>query len=200
MIRHTSGITYIRKWLRSNEYAFAFSPRQPQLHKQVNDILKELKNNGTIKKLEAKWFGADDTVKVLEPQPQGKNGVIRFATNSDSAPFVYMKNGKLVGYDIEIAMIVAAKLGRKLEIMDMDFAAIIPSLVSGKTDMAGAFIAVTKERARSVLFSIPNYAGGTVVVVAAGAGDKAGDTITDIAQLAREKSRGYLPVPPMTAC
>ncbi len=185
MIRQTSGLTYLKKWLRANEYAFAFSPGQTQLHSGVNAALKEMKADGTLKKLEDKWFGADESLKVLpEAKPAGKNGVLRFATNSDSAPFVYMKDGKLVGYDIEVATIIASKLGRRLEIMDMDFAAIIPSLVSGKTDMAGAFIAITKERARSVLFSIPNYAGGTVVMVAAGADDKKAETITDISQLA----------------
>lgn len=171
VIRQTPGLTYVRKWLRANEYAFAFSKNRVQLQRRVNAVLQEIKTDGTLQKLEAKWFGADDTVKVLpERQLEGKNGVIRFATNSDCAPFVYMKNGKLVGYDIEVATIIAEKLGCKLELMDMDFSAMIPSLVAGKTDMAGAFIAVTKERAQSVLFSIPSFSGGTVLVVAAGSG------------------------------
>ncbi len=188
MMRHTSGITYLRKWLCANEYAFAFSPNQVRLQGQVNATLQEMKKDGTLGRLEAKWFGADDTVKVLpDYKLEGKNEVIRFATNSDSVPFVYVKNGKLVGYDIEVATIIAGKLGRKLEIMDMDFAAIIPSLVSGKTDMAGAFISVTKERAQSVLFSVPNYSGGTVVVVASTAGAREADTIHDISQLAGKK-------------
>lgn len=170
MIYQTSGLTYIRQWLRTNEYAFAFSKNQPQLQEQINTVLKKLREDGTLRKLEAKWFGSDDTVKILpDLKLDGLNGVIRFATNSDSAPFVYMKNGKLVGYDIETAMIIASMLGRKLDLVDMDFAAIIPSLVSDKTDMAGAFIAKTKERAQSVLFSIPTYTGGTVVMVSAGA-------------------------------
>ncbi|PKN10476.1 MAG: hypothetical protein CVU72_01070 [Deltaproteobacteria bacterium HGW-Deltaproteobacteria-7] len=188
MIRQTSGITYIPKWLRLNEYAFAFSKNQSLLHREVNAALQEIKNDGTLKKLETKWFGTDDTLKVLPALPlEGKKRVIRFATNSDCAPFVYMKNGTLVGYDIEVAMIIASKLGRKLEIMDMDFAAIIPSLSAGKSDMAGAFIAITEERAQSVLFSIPNYSGGTVAVVAELAAAPASQIITDPSQLAGKK-------------
>lgn len=171
VIRQTPGLTYLKKWLRTNEYAFAFSKKRTQLQRQVDAVLQEIKADGTLQKLEAKWFGADDTVRILpKRQLEGKKGVIRFATNSDCAPFVYMKNGKLVGYDIEVATIIAGKLGCRLELIDMDFSAIIPSLIAGKTDMAGAFIAVTKERAQSVLFSIPNYTGGTVLVVAAGSG------------------------------
>ena len=172
MIRQTHGLTYIRKWLRTNEYAFALAKDQLQLRSQVNAVLQDLRNDGTLKKLEAKWFGANDAVKVLPEQEfEARSGVIRFATNSDCAPFAYVKNGKLVGYDIEVATLIAAKLGRRLEIQDMDFAVIIPSLKSGKSDMAGAFIAITRERAQSVLFSIPNYSGGTVVMVAAAADD-----------------------------
>jgi len=190
VIRETPGVTYLKKWLASNEYAFAFSKSQSSLHKQVNAILEQLKSDGTFQKLEDKWFGGNDDAKVLPDfNLDGKNGIIRFATNSDSAPFVYVKNGKLVGYDIEVAMMVASKLGKKLEIMDMDFSAIIPSLVSGKSDMAGDFIAITAERAKSVLFSIPYYKGGTIVVVAADSASAAGaeSPIAALSDLAGKK-------------
>jgi polar amino acid transport system substrate-binding protein len=64
-------------------------------------------------------------------------------------------------------MRIAFKLGYGLEIIDTDFAAIIPSLVSGKSDMIACGLTITEERAKSVLFSIPNYKGGIVVLVAA---------------------------------
>ncbi|MRR17827.1 MAG: transporter substrate-binding domain-containing protein [Deltaproteobacteria bacterium] len=188
VVRETPGVTYLKKWLASNEYAFAFSKSQPALHKQVNAILEQLKSDGTFQKLEDKWFGGNDAAKVLPDfNRDGKNGIIRFATNSDSAPFVYVKNGKLVGYDIEVALMVAARLGKKLEIMDMDFSAIIPSLVSGKSDMAGDFITITPERAKSVLFSIPYYKGGTIVVVAADLAAGAQSPIAALSDLAGKK-------------
>jgi polar amino acid transport system substrate-binding protein len=162
-----SGVTWLKKMLSSDGYAFAFSKKQAELQRQVNITIDELKKNGTLKKLDAKWFGKDDSAKVLpDIGIEGRNGVIRLASSSHSAPFVYVRDGKIVGYDIEIAQIIAAKLGRKLEVMDMDFAAIIPALMSDKADMAGACITVTEERAKSVLFSVPNYSGGVVVMVA----------------------------------
>lgn len=169
MIRRTPGITYLPEWLRANEYAFAISRDRPELQWQVNAVLRKMKQDGTLERLAEKWFGPDDALKVLPPfKTNGPKGAIRFATNSNSAPFVYMKDGRLVGYDVETAMIVAEAIGYGLQVMDMDFAAIIPSLASGKADMAGDFIAVTEERAKSVLFSLPIYTGGTVAVVASG--------------------------------
>jgi len=186
LARQTPGITYLPQRLRPNNCAFAFPKNKPELQEKVNAVLQGMKDDGTLKKLDEKWFGADDNAKVLpDIRLDGRNGVIRFATNSASEPFVYIKSGKMVGFDIEAAMIIASKLGYKLQIMDMDFAAIIPSLVSGKTDMAGDFIAVTPERAKAVLFSIPYYEGGTVVVVAtglAGAGKGSGGVWTGLVQ------------------
>ena len=174
IVNNTSGVTYLKKVLRADGYAYAFAQSQSALRDQVNAALLELQDSGEIQRIDARWFGKEEAVKVLPAlKVEGKNGVIRFATFGNIAPFVYLKNGRLVGYDIELAMRIADKLGRRLEIVNMDFAALIPSLVSGKADMAGACITVTEERAKSVLFSIPNYKGGVVLVVAKqlGAGD-----------------------------
>lgn len=46
----------------------------------------------------------------------------------------------------------------------MSFDGIIPALKSGKVDVAGCSIIVTEERKKSVLFSLPNYTGGIVLV------------------------------------
>lgn len=171
IINHTSGVTFLKEMLSSDGYAFAFSKSQTELQRQVNAALKELQDNGTLKKIDARWFGKNEAVKVLpDLKLENKKGVIRLATNSNLAPFAYIKQGKMVGYDIEIAMMIAAKLGRTLEIVDMDIAAIIPALVSGKSDMAVGEITITKERAKSVLFSIPNYKGGVAVMVMKGTG------------------------------
>jgi len=173
IINKTAGVTFLKKPLSSDGYAFAFSKNQTALRGQVNALLKEMRANGEIAKIDAKWFGKDEAAKILPGRnPEGKNGVLRFATNSNLAPFAYVKDGKIVGYDIEIAEAVAGKLGRRLEIVNLDFAAIIPSLVAGKSDMAGCCITVTRERAKSVLFSDPDYTGGVVVMVGEGEGTR----------------------------
>lgn len=167
IVNSNPGVTYLKKILRSDGYAFAFPKEQAALRDEVNAALKDLEEGGEIEKIDARWFGRDEAAKVLpDLKREGSNGVIRLATNSSSPPFVYHQNGKLVGYDIALAMKIAEKLGRRLEVADMDFGALIPSLVSGKSDMAASCITVTEERARSILFSKPYYRGGVVVLVA----------------------------------
>ena len=168
IMNNTAGVAVLKKPLTLDSYAFAFSKSQPELHRQVNAVLQEMRDNGALKPIDARWFSKDEAVKVLpDIKSTGTNGVIRLATNSGLAPFAYIKHGKMVGYDIEIATIIATKLGRKLEIIDMEFAAIIPALISGKVDMAVGGITMTPERAKSVLFTISDYTGGIVVMIAA---------------------------------
>ena len=93
--------------------------------------------------------------------------VLRFGTASVTEPFSFVDGSQqVVGVDIEIARRVALKLGRKIEIVNMDFGAMIPALVSSKVDMIGACITITQERATKVLFSAPYYKGGISALVA----------------------------------
>jgi polar amino acid transport system substrate-binding protein len=167
IVNNTPGVTYIRKVLRADGYAFAFPKDQTALCEEVNASIAELEAGGELRRIDARWFGTDAAAKVLpDIRLDGKKGVIRLATNSGSPPFVYHKDGRLVGYDIDLVMRIADKLKKKLEIDDLDFGAIIPSLMSGRSDMAASCITITEERAKSVLFSNPYYRGGVVMVVA----------------------------------
>jgi polar amino acid transport system substrate-binding protein len=53
----------------------------------------------------------------------------------------------------------------KLEVVNMEFGAMIPALLSGKVDMIAACITITEERAKKVLFSEPYYVGGIAALV-----------------------------------
>ena len=96
------------------------------------------------------------------PAPNGK---LVMATEALYEPFTFIFNNEIVGYDIDIAARFCEAYGYGLEITDMEFSGIIPSVQSGKSDFGGAGITITAERAESVLFSEPNYSGGTVMVV-----------------------------------
>ncbi|MCE5283791.1 MAG: ABC transporter permease subunit [Deltaproteobacteria bacterium] len=167
IMNNTSGVTYIRKILRADGYAFAFPKDQTALCEEVNASIAELEAGGELRRIDARWFGTDEAAKVLpDLSLEGGNGVIRLAITSNGPPFVYLKNGRLVGYDIDLVMRIADKLRKRLEIAELDFGAIIPSLMSGRSDMAASCITITEERAKSVLFSTPYYRGGVVMVVA----------------------------------
>jgi polar amino acid transport system substrate-binding protein len=101
--------------------------------------------------------------------PTGATGVLRFGTAAITEPFSFVDGSRqVVGIDIEIAARVAQKLDRRLEVVDMEFGAMIPALIAGKVDMIGACITITDERAQKVLFSAPYYTGGIAALVKGG--------------------------------
>lgn len=169
ILRQTSGVRIIPEMFRADSYAFAFPLDHTALRDEVNAVLAELAADGTLAEMDARWFGDDDDAKVLPDLPlTGEKGVIHFATVGSDAPFAFIKDGQIVGYDIEAALRVCHKLGYGLEITDMDIGALIPGVQAGRFDMAGACITVTEERKQSVLFSEADYTGGIVAIVRSG--------------------------------
>lgn len=86
-------------------------------------------------------------------------GELRVAiTEVDQPPFYFMdKNGKLSGYDIDLATKIAEELGVKLVITREapTFNDLIPLISSGKADLAISKLSRTLTRSKFVKFSTP---------------------------------------------
>lgn len=165
ILKNFSDLKMLDSYLTKDSYAFAINPKKKNLQKEINNIIEVMIDDGTLEKMKNKWFDTDEDKKILEKYDCTKcNKTLKFATVAGSAPFAYMKNNEIVGYDIDIINYIGAKLGYKVEIIEMSFDGIIPALKSGKVDVAGCSIIVTEERKKSVLFSLPNYTGGIVIV------------------------------------
>ena len=164
IINNNKNLKILKK-ITNDSYAYAINPKKNDLKKQIDEQLKKMKDNGILSSFEEKWMGSDEEKKVLGNYKYDPiNGIIQYATVSGSAPFAYMKDNKIVGYDIDVMMYICKELGYKLEIIEMSFDGIIPALKSGKVDISGCSIIVTEERKKSVIFSEPNYTGGIVIV------------------------------------
>ncbi len=74
-------------------------------------------------------------------------------TSADYPPFEYIKNGTVVGLDIDVAEKIAQQLDRKLIIKEMDFNSLIPALKSKKVDFVMAGLSVSEERKKNVTFT-----------------------------------------------
>jgi len=119
-----------------------------QLQKENEDLKNKL-NPNLVEKIKAR-------------------GKLIVGTSADWPPFEYIKDGKVVGIDIEIAKKIAEALGVELEIKHMKFAALIEAVKNGIIDMAIADITPTAEREKVVDFSVIYYSSkGNVVVTLA---------------------------------
>ena len=86
------------------------------------------------------------------------------ATNTPFSPFEYKDGDKFYGVDIEIAALLADKLGKELVIVDMEFDAILNSVNSGNADIGMAGLTVSPDREKLVKFTEPYYEASQVVV------------------------------------
>lgn len=85
-----------------------------------------------------------------------KAGVMRIATNPDFPPYGFTnKDQQLVGYDTEVAALIARDLGVKLELVAATAPSRIPYLQTRKVDLIIASLSMTPERMQAVDFSAP---------------------------------------------
>lgn len=109
-------------------------------------------------------------------QGDDSNGAVKIAGSSDYA----------YGYDVIMAKLVAEELGRDLEIVKLDWDALVPAVQSGDVDMVIAGQSITADRLKVVDFSDPYYYASIVTLVksdsayasAQGLSDLAGATCT----------------------
>ncbi|MCF1685602.1 ABC transporter substrate-binding protein/permease [Tetragenococcus halophilus] len=85
------------------------------------------------------------------------SGTLTVGTSADNPPkeYIRMNNGEeeIVGFDIDIAKRIAEELGVELEITNMKFDGLIPSVQAGEFDMALAGFNPTPERKEVISFS-----------------------------------------------
>lgn len=166
--REYSEVTWLAEYLDTYSFAPVFPKTQKgeALCGQFNDFLHQLPDD-TLDMLASKWFGEDETAKTMPDIKQlpAENGTLRVATEAGYAPFEYVRDGEIVGYDMDICALFCEACGYGMEIVDMNFDGILPSVQTGKCDFAAAGINITPERMESVLFSEPTISGGTVLVV-----------------------------------
>lgn len=94
-----------------------------------------------------------------------ESGKLTMITEPSFAPFEYMNGGDIVGVDVAIAQKVADKLGVELEVVSMEFDALITNLQAGKGDLIAAGMTATDERKASVDFSVNYVDTGLYIIV-----------------------------------
>ena len=92
-------------------------------------------------------------------------GVLKVGVNPLFKPFSFVKDGKRVGVDADIAALLAKKLGVKLQLVaPKSFGELIPLLRAGEIDVIMAGMSITFDRARVVDFTDPYFETGLSIM------------------------------------
>jgi len=163
-VNRDPGIELFPKNLKDGVFGIAFakgSPLRDEWQKAYDKIPEETK-----KQLWKKWTGVDDSVKSLPEQDwPGSNGTIRAAVCDTLEPMSYAgENGKPMGFDVEMILLMAKELDMRVEFTGMEFGAILSYVESGKAEIGAGSIIVTDER-RKVVDFVEYYPAAFVLMV-----------------------------------
>ena len=100
------------------------------------------------------------------------SGKLTVCSDTPYEPFEFQKDGKDVGYDIDILRAIASDNDLDLEVKDLPFDGILGSLAAGDCDVVGSAVTITPERAKQVDFSDPYFDADQSLLVKAADKDK----------------------------
>lgn len=163
--KDTAATKVIAIDLTSEEYAFGVDKDKPELLKQVNDFIKEIKENGKFDEICDHFFGDGTPVEIESAKEDSSKDQLVVATNAEFEPFEGKKGDKFIGIDMEIAKLLADKLGKELVIADMDFDSVCLSVGQHKSDIAMAGLSVDPDREKYVTFSDTYYTASQNIIV-----------------------------------
>ena len=151
--------------LTDEEYALGVDKAQPELLAQVNEILKQVKSDGTLDKICNNYFGDGTPVAVQSAVADSSKDQLVVATNAAFEPFEYTKGKDFYGIDMELAAYIAEKLGKELVIQNMEFDAVCLSVGQHKCDIAMAGLTISEDRKEYVNFSDAYYEASQRLIV-----------------------------------
>lgn len=161
----TPAVKVININLTEEEYAFGVDKNQPELLEQVNAFIAEIRENGQLEEIFNKYFNNGTPTPVTSAALDETKDQLVVATNAEFPPFEYTEGDQYLGVDMEIASLIAQKLGKELVIQNMDFDSVCLSVGSHKCDIAMAGLTITDERKESVTFTDSYYQASQKLIV-----------------------------------
>jgi polar amino acid transport system substrate-binding protein len=103
---------------------------------------------------------SDSTLaKVLD------RGELIVGLEAEFKPFCFVEEGEIVGFDVDLATLIAEELGVELRIENLKWTALPPALQTGKIDIILAGMTATLDRAKQITFTDSYFQTGLCVLL-----------------------------------
>ncbi|MBI5843654.1 MAG: ABC transporter substrate-binding protein/permease [Deltaproteobacteria bacterium] len=156
-LREAKELAVLGEPLWSSQAAIGFNKESVELLAAFNRFLKHIRENGQYDDMVKRWMEKGDTVMPVIP-PASTDEVLTVGILGDNGlPFAIVKDGKLIGFNVELLDRFGAFIGKRIKYDDMEFGSIIAAAATKKIDMVGATIAITEERKKRIAFSDPYH-------------------------------------------
>jgi polar amino acid transport system substrate-binding protein len=105
--------------------------------------------------------------QIAPPKEVVSPGKLTYGTAAGFPPFEYLKDGTVIGFDIDLGTAIAGKLGLQPEMLNMAFDGLIPALKGKRIDILNSAMYIKEEREKQVDF-IPYMKLGDQILVHGG--------------------------------
>lgn len=153
--------------LSNEQYGIAIQKGNTALKESIDAVIADLTGDGveyngqtvTFQSLyDAEKAGNEDiSIGAVQTTSTNRANELVVATNAEFAPFEYTVGQSFGGVDMQIAKILADKLGKTLVIDNQDFETVTTSVASGSADIGLAGLTISDDRKETVDFSLPYY-------------------------------------------
>lgn len=125
---------------------------------------------------------AQTTVKPTSAVSMTMPTTLVIGTDPTFPPMEYIEKGKLVGFDIDLANLIAKQMGIKVQFKNIVFDNLFDALDAKQINLIIAGVTITPEREQKYDFSMPYINAGEVIIT-----QKSNNVITTTAQLKNKK-------------
>lgn len=151
--------------LTEESYAFGVSKEQPELLEKANDLIKEIKNTGTLDEICDHYFGDGVPEPVETAELDTSKDQLIVATHVYFAPFEYKVGDKYYGIDLEIAALLADKMNQELVIKEVEFKDLMTTVYNGEADIIMSGFTLKEERKEYVDFTDTYYEASQKLII-----------------------------------
>jgi polar amino acid transport system substrate-binding protein len=102
---------------------------------------------------------APSDIKTNQSQPNP----ILVGVTPNYPPIIFKMSGQITGLEADLAMRLAAELGRPIEFVEVSWDQQIPTLIGGKTDIIMSGMTITQSRQVRITFSEPYLTSGLMI-------------------------------------
>jgi polar amino acid transport system substrate-binding protein len=162
MLRDDPTLGILGESLFSFTVGVGFNKNSEELRLSFNRFLAEAKKSGVYADMVDRWITKRET-KMPKLPPAPRNGSLTIGVSTGGAPFTFIQDNVLMGFDIELLERWGAATGKEMKYSDMEFGGLIAAVSTSKVDAIAASIYITEERLKQINFSDPYFEMGNRV-------------------------------------
>jgi len=160
--------------LTNEPIGICFKKDNAALRDKVDDLIVEMRADGSLKAISEKWFGEDMTTDVEGAATEVTNKgsipadmkVLRVGVDDVYPPMEYKDDkNNTVGFDVDLAKEIAKKLGMEVEFVSTAWDGIFTSLNTDKFDCIISSVSINEDRQNNFALTKPYIANAQVIVV-----------------------------------